>query len=121
MVDHIYISDQRGFRYYDLFQLVIDTTNIKNSNSILQKQVLNTRFISLDKGNQDKTNSIIDMMVYHSNPFRILLYSENTSTCCYLFVQYMMDKYHFTKEDLSRLFSTSTLPTVMLQQMNDAL
>ena len=53
--------------------------------------------------------------------YKILLYSQDTTSTCYLFIKYMMKRYHFTKEDIIRLIHITKLPPVYKKQMDDIL
>jgi hypothetical protein len=122
MVDHIYISDQRASFYLDLFQISIETTNILKSDSIITSSKPKNRAIFLTKGDKEQTDVLIDMMVYYqSSKYKILLYSSDTTTTCYLFIKYMIKRYHFTKEDITRLIHITKLPLVYMKQMDDIL
>lgn len=127
MVDHIYISDSRASYYMDLFQISINTTNILKSDSIITSSTQKARFIYMTKGNKEQSNKeqtdvLIDMIVYYqSSKYKILLYSQDTTSTCYLFIKYMMKRYHFTKEDIIRLIHITKLPPVYKKQMDDIL
>jgi len=122
MVDHIYISDQRASHYMDLFQISINTTNILKSDSIITSSTQKSRFIYMTKGDKEQTDVLIDMIVYYqSSKYKILLYSQDTTSTCYLFIKYMIKRYHFTKEDITRLIHVTKLAPVYIKQMDDIL
>ena len=40
MLDHIFISDQRGYVYYDLFDLVIHADHVNKSGELIIKKLM---------------------------------------------------------------------------------
>ena len=118
MIDHIYISDQRGFFYSSLFDIIINTTYLQKSNT-LQKNMLSntTQYICTKKntnveldGSGNILNQLCDIIMNGSNQHKkMLLYSDDYDSSVLLFYTYVTTRYHFTPTDVQHIITTRSL------------
>jgi hypothetical protein len=114
MIDHIYISDQRGYSWKDKFDVLICTTNITHSNVLQFNQSGKTLIVTSDIGNQDQTNAIIQTIKHSTDGSKhILLYSDDYTASCKIFVLYLQKTYHFSNEDITRMITNSVFSTII--------
>ena len=117
LLDHIYISDIRGFAVYDMFDIVIRTDNIKHSGDLIVKNLSeHTLFINTSVGDKDETDELVlRMKTYSDQSKKTLLYSNSLETSCSLYVSYLKSKYKFSNEDITHIFSSAKYPSVLIQ------
>ena len=114
MIDHIYISDQRGYSWKDKFDVLISTTNITHSNVLQFNQSDKTLIVTSDIGSQDQTNAIIQTIKHATDGSkRILLYSDDYTASCKIFVLYLQKTYHFSNEDITRMIANSVFSPII--------
>ena len=110
MIDHMYLSDARGYVARDHFDVVIHTDGITRSGPLLKNQTPKTLFISSSKGVLDQTQTILTEMKPQTKPRLILLYGDDMNSACNLFVTYLKQTYHFTQVDIMRIVTTGNYP-----------
>jgi len=113
MIDHLYLSDLRGFVYHDFFDVIINTSSLRygNSGSItkytLSKKTIqvlvNVQPITTQNVLEDLCNELLQATVVHK---KILLYSDSYDTSAKVIYTYLTTRYHFTKEDITRMLLT---------------
>ena len=114
MIDHIYISDQRGYSWRDKFDVLICTTNVLHSNVLQFNQSGKTLVVTSDTGTQDQTDAIIQTIKHSTDTSkRILLYSDDYMASCRIFVLYLQKTYHFSNEDITRMMANSVFSSVI--------
>lgn len=123
MIDHLYISDMRGFIYHDFFDIIINTTPLQSVNDsgtlvitsltpktkqilIQNKPITSTHLLS------DICNEIMYGVQLHK---KILLYSDNYQASALLFYTYLTVHYHFTNQDVSRMIITRPYTPALTQ------
>ena len=111
MIDHMYLSDHRGYAYRNEFDLIFNTSFI-NENGSVSYNALTTKTIELTiLPDVDSSGSImalccIAIQKATSEYKKILLYSDNDKNTAQLVYTYLHTKYHFTPLDISRMIST---------------
>ena len=113
MVDHIYISDMRAYFYKDYFDLIINASHVKMSGPL----ITNSQHITTSFGNQDQTPPIINILINESKKKnKILIYSDDDSGFN-IYMGYMMQRYQFSKNDMARLLTNSSIPFYLIIKM----
>lgn len=113
MIDHIYISDQRGVIYAQEFSLVIDT-RLLSKRGIIQKDYILPNIVririkedSTGKTSQENTLLLCDEMILATHTQqKMLIYSDYYQNSAMLFITYLTLHYHFTTEDIQRIVMT---------------
>lgn len=110
LIDHIYISDNRSVVYTSQFGLVIHCSFINEPSTIITNQIGKTTIIQLNKYSNTPSSSrsnkdlLCSAMIHATSKSQpILLYSDPYDDSCTLFFTYLMENYHFTKEDIFRM------------------
>ncbi len=113
MIDHLYISDTRGFVYHDFFDMVINTTQLHNTNSgTIDKHQLTEKTIQLTIRVQPITTIHIvedlcnELVQTTQNHKKILLYADSYDASALVVYTYLTTRYHFTKDDIRRMIMT---------------
>jgi hypothetical protein len=122
MLDHIYISDHRGFFYSSLFDIIINTTYLQKSNS-LEKNVLSHTIQYTCTKKKDVSGNIItelcDIIMNGSNQHKkMLLYSDDYESSVLLFYTYVTTRYHFTPMDVQHIITTRPLNKSLDKNLN---
>lgn len=126
LIDHIYISDNRSVIYANQFYLVINCSNINQPSNIEKKQMGNTLFINLREdpnGSSSITNKNIlyELIKVVKLNKSILLYSDPYEEACDLFISYLIENYHFTKEDIHRMVLSRNMNNELKRSMEKEL
>lgn len=115
MLDHIFISDQRGYVYYDLFDLVIHADHVNKSGELIIKKLTDhTTFVNTSIGTMNKTDEILDHI---NSKKRTLIYSDSYTEACALYVYYLIHMYHFLPEDIYHIFGNSRYPSFLTNEI----
>jgi len=122
LIDHIYVSDVRAFSFYDQFDLVIRTDFIFTSSPLSISIKGKTKLITSTKGSIDQHDEIIMIMKeYTMLSKKILLYSNDWSSICKIFLYYISRMYQFSSIDMYHMVNSSRFPDFLSVQMNQVL
>ena len=126
LIDHIYISDSRSIIYASKFDLIINTSHIKEPCIIEQTKISNTLFVNLIKDQTGKScienkNILFNLIKSTKLNRYILLYSDTYDDSCDLFINYLIDHYHFTKEDIYRMIISRPMNNELKKSMEKEL
>ena len=110
MMDHLYISDIRGFAFHELFNLVIDTTNVFLPGTVehipLGSQTIQER-IKPDPLAYSTVHELCGDITNATHQYqKILLYSEHYDTSVLIVYTYLTSRYHFNNADIGHMMST---------------
>ena len=115
MLDHIYLSDRRGFAYYDLFDLVIHADHVESSGPLVEKALTShTTFVNTSVGTTNQTDTILH---YIQPNKKTLIYSDSYTEPCKLYVYYLTHIYRFSSTDIFHIFGNSRYPTFLTNQI----
>ena len=116
MIDHIYISDHRGFFYSSLFDIIIDTSSLQTANTLEKNMLSHTTQYTCTKsknkidGSGNILNQLCDIIMNGSNQHKkMLLYSDDYDCSVLLFYTYVTTRYHFTATDVQHIITTRPL------------
>jgi len=146
-IDHIYISDERGFIYASHFTDVIHLNGIQSKGTWNISHRDSTFFLSV-KDNNTPDASLLDSLIHwiendpvphptehpktteHPRPNvrtrpqgrtyirKYLLYSENVSDIIWFLNEYLISRYKYTSTDIQHLLSLRKLPYVYLKELS---
>ena len=110
MMDHLYISDTRGYATASYFDLVINTSYLLKP-CLLRKSVINdhTQQITMEPsptGTLQIHEVCSEITAATMQYQKILLYGDDYSLSALLVYTYLTTRYHFTNIDIERLIST---------------
>lgn len=110
MMDHLYISDARGYAYHSFFHLIINTTYVLKPGKLIVSDIDDhTQHIQI-KPDETGISIIHDLcteITKATQQFKkILLYSDDYYTSALVVYTYLTTRYHFTAIDISRLIAT---------------
>jgi len=114
MIDHLYISDMRGFMYHDFFDIIINTTGLQDGNEsgtlVITTLTPKTKQIIIHVKPVTSVHLVADLcaelMTAVQSHKKVLLYSDSYEASAILFYTYLTVHYHFTNEDVSRMILT---------------
>ncbi len=127
MIDHIYISDHRGIYFASSFPLLINTSFLKESGLVTKESKPNQSLFSIKKDNNGQNEAYNNTLLSNEiakaaqSKQKILLYSDDYSASCSLFINYVMVHYHFTKMDIQHMIISRPMDSVLLQSMKTEL
>ncbi len=110
MMDHLYISDTRGYTLHSFFHVVINTTYVLKPGKLSITHIDDhTQHIQVDP---DETgvpllHDMCTEITKATQQFKkILLYGDDYYPSALLVYTYLTTRYHFTATDISRLIAT---------------
>lgn len=113
MVDHIYISDNRGIIYSDHFDTIINTSNLFEPGILVtDTSIPNQMRYSIKKNGSNMTSAqnvtYLCNIMHQSTLLKkpMLLYSADYNTSASLFISYLTTVYHFSNVDIQRITFT---------------
>jgi hypothetical protein len=123
LIDHIFISDARGLYFSSGFECIINTTSISEKGDIITTKLPDKVQLSIKKnerGNISTENCVIlvkEMKKASDLHKKILLYSDDYSESCLLFITYVTTQYHFTKRDIEHMIVSSIIDLSLKEAM----
>lgn len=128
MVDHIYISDNRGIIFHDHFDVIINTNNLhKPGIMVTDTSIPNELRYSIKvNGSNMKSDQNISylcsiMQQSTANKKIMLLYSDDYHTSALLFIRYLSSVYHFSSVDIQRITFTKEFDSGLTQAIFEEL
>lgn len=123
MIDHLYISDMRGFIYHDFFDVIINTTGLQGDNEsgtmVITSLTPKTKQITIQFKPITSIHLVADLcaelMTAVQSHQKVLLYSDNYEASAVLFYTYLTVHYHFTNEDVRRMILTRPCSPALIQ------
>jgi hypothetical protein len=123
LIDHIFISDSRGLYFSSGFECIINTTDIKEKGIIINTILPDKVQLSIkktEKGYERAENCVLlskEMKKASDLHKKILLYSDDYSESCLLFITYVTTQYHFTKRDIEHMIVSSIIDHSLKEAM----
>ena len=114
MIDHIYISDARGFAFRKDFGLVVPTAQLTAQRTGTVELVPigpHTNQLATHVSNDPSLQLLLDQIVLHlkhstESKQPILLYGDDYHASSMILVHYLMTQYSFTNTDILRMIQT---------------
>ena len=110
MMDHLYISDARGYTHHAFFNVMINTTYVlkpgKLSVSDIDDHTHHIQIEPDDTGISTLHDLCTEITKATQQFKKILLYGDDYYPSALLVYTYLTTRYHFTAIDISRLIAT---------------
>ena len=110
MMDHLYISDTRGYAHHAFFNLMINTTYLLKTGHLMKSDLDDhTHHIQItpdETGISTLDDLCTEITKATMQIKKILLYGDDYYSSALLVYTYLSTRYHFTTIDISRLIAT---------------